>query len=195
MKIKFYLIPIFLLLIIPNIYSLGKVYTIGFNENIDKQILTIGLKDRVDFDLVDGSHTIIISGIKPEKQIQLDVYRYINLDIKERTENYPIGYVTIHPGEQAKLDLNIDKYNDLSIRVINIKENETTLLFTALHECIFSDPKLCEKQQENKEEIPITSFFILDFIKRINIIGIIVTLSIIILGIIIFFIYKKEAKS
>lgn len=180
-----------------NAIAIGKVYTISFQEDINQQILTVGVKDRIDFELVDGKHTIIIDNLidrEKTKQVELDIFRYINL----KPEDRPIvGYVTIHPDEQVKLDFDMDKYNDLSIRIMNVNGEETTLLFTKLHECVFSDIRLCEKQDEdkNKKEDSIISFSIIEFIKGINITGIVIALSIITLGYIIFFIYRKKPKA
>lgn len=192
MKLKIWLILI-TLLIIPNTNAIGKVYTISFTEDITQQILTIGEDDRVDFDLVNGSHTIIIDKIT-KYQIELDIFRYINLEPEERM---PVGYVFIHPGEYAKLDLNMDKYNDLEIKMLNLKDTETTLLFTKKHECVFSDPELCKKQEEensNEEEDGFITGLItkINSIKNIDKTGILITLSIIIIGIILFLFLKKS---
>lgn len=194
MKKIFLLIVLTILIILPNINAIGKIYTIGFNENINQQILTIGLKDRIDFDLVNGTHTIIISGLKyhPENltksRLELDIYRYINYKPEDRPE---IAYITIHQGEQINLDFDKDKYNDLNMRIANIKDGETTLLFTKLHECIFSDPKLCEKEGEIKQEEKGFLSDILNSIKNINKMGLIIFFSIIAIGLLIFFVFRK----
>lgn len=195
MDLKYYIIPILLLLIIPNINAVGKVYNLNFDEEngVNKQIITVNEKDRVDFDLANGTHTIIASVIKfhPENltknRVELDIYRYINYKAGERPN---IVYVTIHQGEQMNLDFDKDKYNDLNMRIINIKEGEATFLFTKLHECIFSDPKLCEKEEEIiKEE----GFFskVLNSIKNINKTGLIIFFSIIIIGLLLYFVFRK----
>jgi len=171
-----------ILLLIPSISAKGETKTISFDSS-ERKLVTVGEKDKIDFNLVNGKHTIIIDKLF-EDRVDLDVFRYINREPENRPN---VGYITLQPLKTtAKLDLNMDKYNDLAMQVLNIdkEKNKVSLIFEKTHECIFSNPKDCEKKGE--ENSLISSIF-----EKISVTGIVISLAIIIIGSLIFLVSKK----
>ena len=146
---------IYILLII--LFSLsvyaGQTYYLESLSTTPEQSIRFGLGDRIEFEMLDGKHTIILDAIKLENGfIELDIFPYINQDPSDRQ----VAYVNIDKTRFATLDLNRDYINDLEIRLISLDENSAFLKFNKINKPIFPEnqkPAINPvKDLENKKE-------------------------------------------
>lgn len=116
------------LLILPVVFA-GETYKLDFSEK-NQYVVGMNIGDRVEFNLNDERHTLIIRNIMDNV---VDVTAFVNLN----TQNYPY-YASI--GKTAKgmvnlkLDTNRDDVDDILISVARIKDKNAQLLFSRLND-------------------------------------------------------------
>lgn len=113
------LIQILLILIIlsASVSAIGQTFYLESPSNSPHQAIKIGLDDRIEFEMLNGKHTIILDQIKEKTGfVELDVFPYINKDPEDRQ----VYYVNIDQTHFATLDLNRDYINDVEVRLITL---------------------------------------------------------------------------
>lgn len=127
-------------LLIITLFSLsvyaGQTYYLESPSITPEQSIKIGLGDRIEFEMLDGKHTIILDAIRLEGGfIELDIFPYINKDPNDRQ----VVYVNIDKTHFATLDLNRDYVNDLEIRLVSLDENGAFLKFDRINKSVFPE--------------------------------------------------------
>ena len=150
------LIRISLLIIILSlsVLSAGQTFYIESPSNIQHQTIEVGLKDRIEFSMLSGNHTIVLDKIKPTTGfIELDIHPYINKNAQDRE----VVYINIDKTHFATIDLNKDYINDLEIRLVNLNEDRASLQFDRINKSIFPEkPKpIINPVKEVEKEIDI----------------------------------------
>jgi len=152
------LIRISLLIIILSlsVLSAGQTFYIESPSNIQHQTIEVGLKDRIEFSMLSGNHTIVLDKIKPTTGfIELDIHPYINKNAQDRE----VVYINIDKTHFATIDLNKDYINDLEIRLVNLNEDRASLQFDRINKSIFPEnpkPIINPVKEVEKEEDIIT---------------------------------------
>ena len=139
-----------------SVLSAGQTFYIDSPSNIQHQTIEIELKDRIEFYMIDGNHTIVLDKIKPTTGfVELDIHPYINKNAQDRE----VVYVNIDKEHFATIDLNKDYINDLEIRLVKLNEDIASLQFDRINKSIFPEkPKpiiIPIKDIETKKETDI----------------------------------------
>ncbi len=122
MKKRIVLFLIFLLLI--NIAGAGETYTLDFKEN---PAYLVGLKDgdRVQFNLKDSLHTILIKKIKLDS---VDIAVFTSIEDKNISQKVPV-YTNLNSKKFLKLDVEKDGNPDLNVIYKNSNSSAVSVLF------------------------------------------------------------------
>lgn len=116
------LVYLFLVLICLSYVFAGTSYKLDFSEE-DTLLFGLEEKDRIEFELNEGTHTIILDKVKEDK-IDLDVFLFI-----DRKEKQTPFYVTINNKKTLRLDLDKDGNSDLLIGLAKTFGNKAELIF------------------------------------------------------------------
>ena len=168
-------VAIILLLVLPLVASAGNTFKLYDIIENPIQEITLGLKDRIQFDMFDGTHTVIINAIN-SKGIELDLFPFINFKDKP-----PVSYATANYENIVYFDVNKDGIKDISIKLINMDNESATLRMTNIN-------------QEGKINYnnTITDNTTKDILKiKDNLLPIAVILGVLIVSLIVYFKYKK----
>lgn len=98
------------------VLAAGQTIKIEDLDNNKIQTATLWQKDRVAFDILNGSHTIIIDEIR-NKTIDLDIFPYLK----------DVFYISLRQGTYIKVDLNKDFIIDLIVRLEDINNKNISL--------------------------------------------------------------------
>jgi len=105
-----------LLFIIPVALAAGQTINLDDFSKSQLQIVTLGERDRMAFNMLEGEHTIIIDKIL-NSSADLSIFPYLKDNM----------FLTITSKKYIKLDLNRDHIIDLIIRLENINGKNVTL--------------------------------------------------------------------
>ena len=133
-----------ILLLSFSVYAIGQVMVIEFPSSLQQQRIAVGVKDRIDFYMLDGNHTIIIDKIIlrtntttniTSGHVELDIHPYINRIAQDRE----VVYINIDKTRFATIDLNKDLISDLEIRMLLMSNNATILQFDRVNKSALSE--------------------------------------------------------
>ncbi len=110
------LVLLFIFMLSSFVIAAGQTITINDFQINQTKAVTLGEKDRIAFDILNGSHTIIIDNIR-NTSVNLDIFPYLK----------NVFYTTLKQGTFLKIDLNRDFFIDLIIRLEKNEGNITTL--------------------------------------------------------------------
>ena len=161
------------LLLLPIVLAKGlTVYTDDFSIK-PIQVISLGEKDRISLDLLNASHTIIIDRIYKDSAT-LDIFPYLK----------NVTYVTVSYDKYIRLDINRDHNIDMLIYLNNVGLNNITLTLKKVS--ITQESILIN----DTDAIP-TGETVLETPKQVNSLGVIIIISLILAGILIYFILIK----
>ena len=168
MKMKKPILIFIFVILFFNLVLAGRSLNIDFSTN-DLQLVMLLEKDRIEFDLVNGTHTIIADEIKENGDVDLDIFPYYETQDQ-------VAYATVGPEKLINIDLNKDHKSDLRVSFYGKSENKTVLLFENL---------------ENKNQEIITG----EVVREVNgnkFIPYVIIIFLLIISLIIFFFIKKR---
>lgn len=141
------------LIILSTIASASQTYYLDSPDSVREQAIKMNENDRIQFDMLDGTHTIILDKIVPKTGfIELDIFPYINKDPNDRQ----VAYVNIDQTHFATLDLNRDYINDLEIRLISLDGITGAFLrIDRIYKPIFPDKNINKEESKQDLKIPI----------------------------------------
>lgn len=121
---KIYLYFLVFLMFLTSVFAIGNTLVVDLTK-VALNSVTLGVKDRMSFNLLGGEHTIIIDKIH-DKGVDLDIFPFV--DKKE-----PVSYITLKYDRHIKVDLDRDNSDDLNIRLLNINGDEVTIMVENLN--------------------------------------------------------------
>ena len=186
MKNKIILI---ILILIPIVFA-GNSKTLRFSEDDEKIFYNFKERDKVDFNLVNGTHTIILDEVYPTKEIiELIVFPY----------SYEGSYISLSKNNYIMLDFDRDRIDDMRVKLSDITSNESALLLfhkvspTSEYQTLSTNKEknisIVENNTINEITGEVTGSKTTDYKN-----GIIITISIIIVLLILTFIFRKIKK-
>jgi len=120
---KLILLGLITLLILPMVMAGTTYYLEDFSKYSIQQV-TLGAGDRIEFNLFNARHTIILDQINPSKStIDLAVFPFLS----------DVMYISISPTKYLKMDLNKDNQADLLVKLKSQTEKDATLLFERVY--------------------------------------------------------------
>lgn len=120
---KLILLTLISFLILPIVIA-GTTYHLEDLSKYSIQQVTIADGDRIEFNLFNARHTIILDQINPSKStVDLAVFPFLS----------DVMYISVSPTRYLKMDLNKDNQADLSVKLRSQTEENATLLFERIY--------------------------------------------------------------
>jgi|SRR3989344_4995812 len=180
----YYIALLVLLFITPLSFAQGQtVYAEDFSKN-PIQLITLGEKDRLSFNLLSIDHTIIVDRVYDDA-VDLAVF-------KNKTS---VMYLTVNPQKYARLDYNTDLVIDLLLGFDNVDKDtkQVSLILKKVEINLSGQKDTIDLNSLLPKEDSLTSEAILEAPQKPNrITGLIILLSIVAIGTIVYFIFYKK---